>query len=97
MPVEKWDDVPVLPATAVVREGGEAYVFRQNGELFERRPVRVLHEDGAQAVLAGDSAISAGNYVAHAGAGALNRALKARAAGAGPGHGHDHHGHSHDH
>ena len=29
----------VLPAAAVVREGPEAYVFRQNGDLFDRRPV----------------------------------------------------------
>ena len=34
VPVEELQDVLVLPSAAVVREGPEAYVFRQNGDLL---------------------------------------------------------------
>jgi multidrug efflux pump subunit AcrA (membrane-fusion protein) len=95
VPVEPFEGVFVLPAGAVVREGADAYVFLQNGPVFVRKPVHVLYEDDASAVLANDGSVVAGTHVVHAGAGALNRALKAEAAG-GDG-GHDHHGHSHDH
>src|SRR5262249_28861201 len=45
VPVEKFEDKFVLPAAAVVREGPESYVFRQNGDFFERKAVHVIHED----------------------------------------------------
>jgi multidrug efflux pump subunit AcrA (membrane-fusion protein) len=93
--VREFSDVFVLPADAVVREGPEAFVFRQNGETFERRPVRVVFEDSANVVIANDGSVSPGSHVARNGAGALNRALKAGDEGGG--HGHDHHGHSHEH
>src|SRR5205823_4779640 len=32
VPVERWEKVFVLPAAAVVKEGPEAYVFRQDGD-----------------------------------------------------------------
>ena len=38
-------NVFVLPAEAVVPRGREAYVFRQNGDFFDRKPVRVLYQD----------------------------------------------------
>jgi hypothetical protein len=47
-----------------VREGPEAYVFRQNGDLFGRRPVRVLHEDRLNVVSTNDGSIPLGMYVA---------------------------------
>jgi multidrug efflux pump subunit AcrA (membrane-fusion protein) len=92
VPVEKLGtDVFVLPAGAVVREGGEAYVFRQNGDLFERKPVKVLYEDRSEVVLANDGSVGPGEYIARNQAAALNRALKATAGGGGGGHeGHDH-------
>lgn len=91
--VEKMEGVLVVPREAVVREGPEAYVFRQNGDLLERKPVHVVFEDTDHIVLANDGSVVPGNYVAQNGAAALNRVLKAKAAeGAG---GHDHHGHSH--
>jgi membrane fusion protein, heavy metal efflux system len=92
VPVEQMEDVFVLPAGAVVREGPEAYVFRQNGDLFERKPVRVLYEDRSEVVLADDGSVGPGQFIARNQAAALNRALKA--AEAGGHHGHDH-GHEH--
>ena len=91
VPVERFDDVFVLPAEAVVREGAEVYVFRQNGDFFERRPVRLLHLDRRHAVIANDGSISPGNHIAHNAAAQLNFALKAQSA---EGEGHEHH---HDH
>jgi multidrug efflux pump subunit AcrA (membrane-fusion protein) len=90
--VDRLDDVFVLPIDAVVRDGLETYVFRQNGQSFERRPVHVLHEDREQVVIAADGSLSAGNVVARNAAAALNRALKAQAGGDAP-QGHDHHHH----
>ena len=92
VPVEQMEDVFVLPAGAVVREGPEAYVFRQNGDLFERKPVRVLSEDRTEVVLANDGSVGPGQFIVRNHASALNRALKA--AEAGGHHGHDH-GHEH--
>lgn len=83
-------DVFVLPQAAVVREGAEAYVFRQNGDAFDRRPVHVLHEDSDSVVIAYDGKITPGNYIAHNAAAALNRALKASQAEGAGGHHHDH-------
>ena len=50
----------MLPAAAVVREGPEAFVFRQNGDLFDRQPVHVLHEDRLNVVLANDGSVTPG-------------------------------------
>ncbi len=81
IPVEEFKNVIVLPALAVVREGPEAYVFRQNGDLFDRRPVRILHEDRLHIVLANDGSVSPGWFLAQSGAASLNRVLKAQASG----------------
>ncbi|MFN0020609.1 MAG: efflux RND transporter periplasmic adaptor subunit [Pirellulaceae bacterium] len=78
VPVEKLENVLVLPHQALVREGPEAYVFRQNGDLFDRRPVHVLHEDRLNVVLANDNNIRPGSYIAQGGAASLNRVLKAQ-------------------
>jgi multidrug efflux pump subunit AcrA (membrane-fusion protein) len=92
--VQEFNDVFVLPQGAVVREGPEAYVFRQNGDFFERKPVHVVYEDSSHVVLSGGSVLP-GSYLAQHGAAALNRAMQAR--GGAAEHGHDHHGHSHEH
>jgi membrane fusion protein, heavy metal efflux system len=52
--VEEIENVFVLPQAAVVREGPEAFVFRQNGDLFDRIGVHVLHEDTNSIVIAND-------------------------------------------
>ena len=80
IPVEQFEDVIVLPAAALVREGPEAYVFRQNGDLFTRTPVHVLHEDRLNVVLANDGSVAPGVYLAQGSAASLNRVLKAQAA-----------------
>lgn len=80
VPVERLENVLVLPAAALVREGPEAYVFRQNGDLFNRIPVHLLHEDRLNVVLANDGSVSPGIYLAQGSAASLNRVLKAQAA-----------------
>lgn len=80
VPVERLENVLVLPAEAIVREGPEAYVFRQNGDLFDRFPVRVLLQDRTHVVVARDSTIPPGIYLAQGSAASLNRVLKAQAA-----------------
>lgn len=79
VPVEKLENVFVMPAESVVREGPEAFVFRQNGDLFNRIPVQVLHEDRLNVVLANDGSIKPGLYFAQNAAASLNRVLKAQA------------------
>ena len=80
VPVEEISDVLVLPAAAVVREGPEAYVFQQNGDLFNRLGVHVLHEDRLNIVVANDGSVGPGLYLAQGSAASLNRVLKAQAA-----------------
>jgi biotin carboxyl carrier protein len=73
------DKVIVVPATAVVREGPETFVFRQSGPNFTRRPVQVLFEDRQNVVLANDGSLRPGaDYLAQTGAAALNRILKSQ-------------------
>lgn len=90
VPVEEFRNVLVLPAAAVVREGPEAWVFRQNGDYFERRSVRVLFEDYREIVISPEGGVAPGQYVALNGAAALQRVLKAQQAGGEGGHDHDH-------
>ncbi|MEX0978927.1 MAG: MchE protein [Pirellulales bacterium] len=55
--VEDLDNVFVLPADAVVREGPEAFVFTQNVNTFERKPVHVLFHDRDRVVIANDGSL----------------------------------------
>lgn len=80
VPVERFEGVIVLPSEAVVREGPEAYVFRQNGDLFNRLPVSVLHEDRRSIVIANDGSVTPGTFLAQGSAASLNRVMKAQAA-----------------
>lgn len=82
--VEKLEGVFVLPAGAVARssKGGESYVFTQNVNTFERRPVRVLLHDRSNAVLADDGAVPAGAFVVQNAAAVLERMAKAPSAAA---------------
>jgi multidrug efflux pump subunit AcrA (membrane-fusion protein) len=93
VPIERHDDVFVIPREAVVHEGPEAYVFRQNGSLLERKAVFVRYEDQDHAVIANDGSITAGNVIAMNAAVQLNRALKSKAEGEAGGH--EGHGHAH--
>ena len=80
LPVEEIKDVLVLPAEAVVFEGPQAFVFQQNGNLFNRIPVKVLHRDRSNVVFANDGSISPGFYLATSAAASLNRILKSQSA-----------------
>jgi cobalt-zinc-cadmium efflux system membrane fusion protein len=55
--IEKFDDVFVLPADAVVLEGAEAFVFTQNVNTFERKAVHVMFRDRDRVVLADDGSL----------------------------------------
>ena len=74
--VEKLDHVFVLPTDAVTREGADAYVFRQNGVLYERKPIRVIHQNRQHVVIANDGSVSPGIFIAQSAATQLNRVLK---------------------
>lgn len=88
--VEKMENVFVLPQAALVREGPEAYVFRQNGDLFDRIGVHVLHEDSTSVVVANDGKLRKGAFLAQNSAATLNRVLKAQLAGGQPANVHVH-------
>lgn len=83
----------VLPAGAVVREGPEAFVFAQSGDVFVRMPVRVLYEDRTEVVIANDGSVTEAAFIVKNQAAAINRALKAAQAGGEGGHGHEGHNH----
>jgi membrane fusion protein, heavy metal efflux system len=82
--VEKIEDVFVLPQASLVREGPEAFVFRQNGDLFDRIAVHVLHEDSTSVVIPNDGKLRKGSYIAQNAAASLNRVLKAQLASGQP-------------
>ncbi len=92
VPIEHWTDKIVLPTEAVVKEGPEAFVFRQNGKLFERVPVVILYEDGRHSLLANEGSLYPGDVVAMNEAYQLNLALKKSQGGSGadPHAGHNH-------
>jgi multidrug efflux pump subunit AcrA (membrane-fusion protein) len=76
VPVEMWEDQLVLPTTAVVDEGAEAYVYRQNGNLFEQVSVHILHRDQRSVVIANDGSLFRGDVIAGNGAYQMHLALK---------------------
>lgn len=78
--VEKLENVFVLPQASVVREGPEAFVFRQNGDLFDRLAVHVLYEDRTSIVVASDGSLRQGMFIAQNAAASINRVLKAQMA-----------------
>ena len=88
--VEKIDNVFVLPQAALVREGPEAFVFRQNGDLFDRIAVHVLHEDRTSVVIPNDGKLRKGSFIAQNAAASLNRVLKAQLASGQPSNIHVH-------
>ena len=91
LPVEHLNERIVLPADALVKEGPDAYVFRQNGSLMEEVPVTVEHLDPREVVLKNDGSLFEGDEVARNQAYQLHLALKkAEGGGADPHAGHDH-------
>jgi len=76
--VEMLENVFVLPSAAVVNEGAERYVFRRNGDLYERKPVHVRYETREKVVIDNDGSVSPGVHIVQRGAAQLNRALKSQ-------------------
>lgn len=79
--VERLDNVFVLPTDAVVREGADAFVFTQNVNTFERKPVQVVSQDREHVVLANDGSLLPGSFVVQSAAAQLNRMVKAGSSG----------------
>lgn len=79
--VERLDNVFVFPNEAVARDGAEAFVFTQNVNTFERKPVRVLTEDRDRVVVANDGALIPGSFVVQAAATQLGRMTKSQSGG----------------
>ncbi|TWT86710.1 HlyD family secretion protein [Pseudobythopirellula maris] len=91
IPVETWEDQLVVSTTAVVDEGGESYVYRQNGGHFDQVPVHVVHRDQNVIVIANDGALFTGDVIAGQGAFQMHLALKNKAGGGVDPHaGHNH-------
>ena len=91
IPVETWEDQIVVPTTAVVDEGAEAYVYRQNGDRFERVSVHVRYRDQNAVLLANDGAVFKGDVIAGNGAYQMHLALKNQSGAAiDPHAGHNH-------
>jgi hypothetical protein len=81
VPMERWEDCIVLPFEAVVEEGVETFVFQQNGDHFDRKPVTVEYRDQQSIVIANDGALSPGDIIVGRGAYQMHLALKNKAGG----------------
>jgi len=91
IPVETWQDQFVVPTTAVIDEGAEAYVYRQNGDHFDQVPVHVVYRDQDSLVIANDGALFPDDIIAGDGAYQMHLALKNKAGGGVDPHaGHNH-------
>ncbi len=78
VPVEKLENVFVLPADAVTRELAEAFVFTQNVNTFQRKPVRVVAQDRQYTVIANDGSLVIGSFIVQNAADQLNRMTKSQ-------------------
>jgi membrane fusion protein, heavy metal efflux system len=91
IPVELWKDRIVLPLEAVAQDGAEYYVFLDDGEDFQRRPVHVEYRDQQWVVIANDGSIAVGDQVAASAAHQLQMAMKNKmGGGVDPHAGHNH-------
>ncbi|MCY2982394.1 MAG: efflux RND transporter periplasmic adaptor subunit [Planctomycetota bacterium] len=91
VPVAQWVDQIVLPIDAVVRDGVESFVFRRNGDRFNRIAVHEKHRDQSHVVIENDGAIFPGDVVALRGAHQMQMAVKSKSGAAVDPHA----GHSH--
>jgi len=91
LPVEEWPERIVLPVDAVARDGADYYVFRLNGDHFDRIAVKVEYRDSSFVVIANNGAAFPGDTVTLRGAHQMLMALKNKSGGgAGPHAGHSH-------
>lgn len=91
IPIQQWEGRLVLPVSAVVEEGAESYVYRQNSSKFEQVPVHVEFRDQESVVVANNGSISPGDIIAARGAYQIHLAIKNKSGGAVDPHaGHNH-------
>lgn len=92
VPLVELQNQIVLPMEAVAQEGGDYFVFRQNGrERFDRVAVHVLYRDNQNVVIAQDGAIAPGDVIARRSAHEMQMAIKNKSGGAiDPHAGHSH-------
>ena len=81
VPVDVWQDIIKLPVDAIAEEGPERYVFVENGDHFDRRPVHVIYRDQFDAIIENDGSLYVGETVALTSAHQLQMALKNKAGG----------------
>ncbi len=81
VPVEEWAERIVLPVDAVAQDGVENFVFRANGDHFDREAVHVEFRDPRWVVIANDGTLFPGDRVALSAAQQLQLALKNKAGG----------------
>jgi len=91
IPIARDENKIVLPASAVVSEGPEAFVFQQNGARFDRVSVHIEERDNKQVVIANDGSLFPGDTIAGVGAYQMHLAIKNKSGGAPDPHaGHNH-------
>jgi hypothetical protein len=91
VPIEKLENVYVLPASAVTESGPDKVVFLQDGDGFKPVPIVVVHQDDEVVVIPSvkEVALFPGDPVVRSGAFELGLAMKGRdAVDAHAGHGH---------
>lgn len=94
LPITVLENRVVLPMEAVAQDGLESYVFRQNGDSFERKAVQVDRRDTRQKVVVlAPGQLFAGTVIAMNNADLLNLELKSRGSAAPDAH--QGHGHAH--
>jgi membrane fusion protein, heavy metal efflux system len=81
LPETVLSDVIVLPGDAVVQEGLEWFVFRENGQLMEQVSVVVLARNPREVALRYDGSLYPGDHVAMNQAYQLHLALRKQAGG----------------
>lgn len=91
VPVEHWNRCIVLPIDAVVNDGADWFVFQQNGDYFNRRPVHVEYRNQRWVVIESDGTLFPGDVVAASGAYQMHLALKNKAGGGVDAHAGHHH------
>ena len=91
VPIDSVEDQFVLPTTAVIDEGAEAYVYRKNGDHFDQVSVQVLNRNQDSVVVADNGSLLKGDVIAGKGAYQMHLALKNKTgAGIDPHAGHNH-------
>ncbi len=91
IPVDRLPERLVLPASAVVDDGANSYVYQQNGDHFDQVPVHVEQRDQQAVVIANDGSLFPGDVVAALGAYQIHLDLRNKSGGAiDPHAGHNH-------